>query len=313
MISERIAELKQQLAGGVSPAMATPLVPETYTVNPAGVLPLADFLIDAGVKGLFVGGTTGEGTQLDADQRQALHEAAVAAAAGRVPVLLHVGAQRTDVAVALARHAATLQPAAIVAMTPTFYTLSDDALARYYHTIAEAAPDIPLFLYDIPQFAVNGIGPALLARLARELPSLAGMKTSRVDIQFVRQLIDAMPRDRILLAGNESAALGSLALGADGLISGLSTAIPEPFVALTRAAAAGRLAEARDWQRCINQLLALLAGARLGGIKAILNQRDIEVGPPTPLLDATDALLWPQAADILGKNKNPQISQITQI
>ncbi len=299
-VTERIAALKATLAGGVAPAMATPLLPGSHTVNTAVVAPLVEFLLARGVKGLFVGGTTGEGTQLDDDQRRALHEAAVAAAAGRVPVLLHVGAQRTDAAVALARHAATLRPAALVAMTPTFYGVSDDALARYFHAIAGAAPDTPLFVYDIPQFAVNGIGPALLARLAGELPSLAGLKTSRVDIQIVRQLIDALPRDRVLLAGNESAALASLALGADGLISGLSTAIPEPFVALTRAAAAGQLDEAREWQRCINRLLAALGGARIGGIKAILVQRGIPVGPPVPMLDSTDAPLWSRAAEILG-------------
>lgn len=299
MTIEPITTLKQTLRGGVAPAMATPLVPGTHTVNTAVVPQLIDFLLGHGVKGLFVGGTTGEGTQLDDDQRRALHEAAVAAAAGRAPVLLHVGAQRTETAVALARHAATLRPAALVAMTPTFYSMSDDALARYFHAVADAAPDIPLFLYDIPQFAVNGIGPALLARLAAEMPALAGLKTSRVDIQIVRQLIDALPADRILLAGNESAALASLALGADGLISGLSTAIPEPFVALTRAAAAGQLDEARGWQRCINRLLAVLGGARIGGIKAILNQRGIPVGPPVPTLDASDAPLWPRAAEIL--------------
>ncbi len=299
MTLDSIPTLKQTLRGGVAPAMATPLVPDTHTVNTAVVPQLVNFLLDKGVKGLFIGGTTGEGTQLDDDQRRALHEAAVAAAAGRAPVLLHVGAQRTEAAVALARHAVTLRPAAIVAMTPTFYGMSDDALARYYHAIADAAPDTPLFLYDIPQFAVNGIGPALLARLAAELPSLAGLKTSRVDIQIVRQLIDALPPDRILLAGNESAALASLALGADGLISGLSTAIPEPFVALTQAVAAGQLDEARAWQRVINRLLAVLGGARIGGIKAILNQRGIPVGPPVPTLDASDAPLWPRAAEVL--------------
>ena len=299
-VTARIGALKAALAGGVAPAMATPLLAGTHTVNTAVVGPLVEFLLARGVKGLFVGGTTGEGTQLDDDQRRALHEAAVSAAAGRVPTLLHVGAQRTEAAVALARHAAGLRPAALVAMTPTFYGLSDDALARYFHAIADAAPDLPLFLYDIPQFAVNGIGPALLARLAGEMPSLAGLKTSRVDIQIVRQLIDALPRDRIVLAGNESAALASLALGADGLISGLSTAIPEPFVALTRAAAAGQLDEARDWQRTINRLLGVLGGARIGGIKAILVQRGIPVGPPVPVLDATDAPLWPRAAEILG-------------
>jgi len=299
-VTARIAALKASLAGGVAPAMATPLLPGSHTVNTAVVAPLVEFLLARGVKGLFVGGTTGEGTQLDDDQRRALHEAAVAAAGGRAPVLLHVGAQRTEAAVALARHAAALRPAALVAMTPTFYGVSDDALARYFHAIAAAAPDVPLFLYDIPQFAVNGIGPALLARLAGEMPSLAGLKTSRVDIQIVRQLIDALPRERILLAGNESAALASLALGADGLISGLSTAIPEPFVALTRAAAAGQLDEAREWQRCINRLLGVLGGARIGGIKAILVQRGIPVGPPVPVLDSTDAPLWTRAAEILG-------------
>lgn len=299
-IANQITTLKTKLRDGVSPAMATPLVPGTHTVNLAVVPKVVDFLIDRGVKGLFVGGTTGEGTQLDDDQRRALHEAAYTAAGGRVPVLLHVGAQRTKAAVALARHAAGIQPEAIVAMTPTFYGMSDVALARYFHAIASAAPDTPLFLYDIPQFAVNGIGPALLGTLAGEIPSLAGLKTSRVDIQMVRQLIDALPRDRILLAGNESAALGSLALGADGLISGLSTAIPEPFVAMTKAFAAGDIDAAREWQRCINRLLGVLAGVRVGGIKAILNQRGIAVGPPVPTLDATDEPLWQRAADILG-------------
>ncbi len=297
---DKIATLKSKLRDGVSPAMATPLIPGTYTVNLDVVPQLVDFLAGKGVKGLFVGGTTGEGTQLDLDQREALHETAALAAGGRVAVLLHVGAQRTEDAVRLAGHAARLRPDAIVAMTPTFYGMSDGALARYFQAIATAAPDIPLFLYDIPQFAVNGIGPSLLATLARDLPLLAGLKSSRVDLQVIRQLIDALPRDRILLAGNESAALGSLALGADGLISGLSTAIPEPFVALTRAFAAGQIDEARAWQRCINRLLGVLGGARVGGIKAILTQRGIAVGPPIPLLDTTDEPLWTRAAEILG-------------
>ncbi len=298
-IANRIAKLKAQVRNGVSPAMATPLVPGTHTVRLEGVAPLVDFLVGKGVKGLFIGGTTGEGILLDDGQRRALHEAAAAAATGRAAVLLHVGAQRVGTAVALTRHAAGLRPDAIVAMTPTFYGMSDTALARYFHAIAEAAPDIPLFVYDIPQFAVNGVGPGLLATLARDIPSLAGLKSSRVDVQMVRQLIDALPPEKILLAGNESAALGSLALGADGLISGLSTAIPEPFVAMTRAFGEGDIDSARAWQRRINQLLSALGSARVGGIKAILNQRGIDVGPPVPELDATDEPIWERAAAVL--------------
>jgi dihydrodipicolinate synthase/N-acetylneuraminate lyase len=304
VIQDQIAELKTQLRGGVTPAMATPLNPGTHSVNTTAVGQLVDFLIGKSVSGLFIGGTTGEGTQLGPDQRLALHEAAVAAAGKRVPVLIHVGAQRTETAVELAAAAQAAQPrpAAIVAMTPAFYGMHDDALARYYTAIAAAAPDLPLFLYDIPQFAVNGISSSLLGRLAGELPSLAGMKSSRVDVQMVRQLIDAMPDGRILLAGNESAALGMLALGADGLISGLSTAIPEPFVALSRAYTAGDMAGAQRAQRIVNRLLALLpAGARLGGIKAIIEQRGIPAGPPVPTLPGWEEPIWPQAEAILSK------------
>ena len=71
MTIEPITTLKQTLRGGVAPAMATPLVPGTHTVNTAVVPQLMDFLLGHGVKGLFVGGTTGEGTQLDDDQRRA--------------------------------------------------------------------------------------------------------------------------------------------------------------------------------------------------------------------------------------------------
>lgn len=300
MIKDTIASLKSTLRDGVSPAMATPLVPGTYQVNLAVVPSLVDFLIDAGVKSVFVGGTTGEGVLLDDEQRRLLHEATVQAARGRVPVLVHVGTQRTENAIALADHSRQIGAAAVVAVTPYFYGLSDDALARHFGAIAAAVPDVPFFLYDIPQFAANGISPALLARLAREIPSLAGMKTSRVDVQVVRQLADAMPPELILLAGNESAALGLLALGADGLISGLSTAVPEPFVALTRAYAAGDKAAGRRWQLAVNQMLAVLpATARLGGIKRVLMERGIEVGPPVPTLQATDDALWPRMKAIL--------------
>jgi dihydrodipicolinate synthase/N-acetylneuraminate lyase len=292
-VSEAIAQLKTALGGGVSPAMATPLVAGTYDVDLTVVPALVDFLIDAGVSGLFVGGTTGEGILLDDDQRHALHAAGIAAANGRVPVLVHAGTQRTETAAALTRRAAEIGADAVVCVTPWFYGVSDDALLRHFDAVAAAAPDTPFFVYDIPQFAVNAISPALLRRLAAEIGSFAGVKSSRVDVQIVRQLVDALPPDKILLAGNESAALGLLALGSDGLISGLSTAVPEPFVALTRAFAAGDMAAAQRQQRVINALLALLpSGARLGGIKRVLEERGIPVGPPTPVLALSEAALW---------------------
>jgi Tfp pilus assembly PilM family ATPase len=99
LMKTKVLDLRKKLANGVSPAMATPLEHDSYRVNTAVIPQLVDFLLDKGVKGLFVGGTTGEGVMLDAGERKKLHEATVATVNGRAPVLLHIGAQHTDLAV----------------------------------------------------------------------------------------------------------------------------------------------------------------------------------------------------------------------
>ncbi|MBE2202238.1 MAG: dihydrodipicolinate synthase family protein [Anaerolinea sp.] len=302
-MKEKLMAFKQALSGGVTPAMATPLQADGYTVNTAVVPHLVDFLLARGVKGLFVGGTTGEGILLDVAERLRLHEAAMLAVNGRAPLLLHVGANRTDTAVALAQHAAALGVDAIAAVTPIFYAMSDDALADYYHAIAAAAPNLPLLLYDIPHMAVNGISPTLFTRLSAELPSLAGIKTSQGNAQLIRPLIEATNAQQLALIGNEQIALGALAMGGHGLISGLSTAVPEPFVALTAAVAAGDLIAAQQAHRLINQLLQLLpGGARLGAIKAILQERGIAVGAVVPPRPMPQGPIWAKMEPLLASS-----------
>jgi dihydrodipicolinate synthase/N-acetylneuraminate lyase len=130
---------------------------------------------------------------------------------------------------------------------------------------------------------VNGVSTRLLARLVDQVPTMVGIKCSRPDAQVIREMVDVLPPEMVLLAGNERIALGSLALGAAGLISGLATAIPEPFVALTEALKRGDLASARAAQRTVNRLLDQLPpGQRIGAVKAILAQRGIAAGPPVP-------------------------------
>jgi dihydrodipicolinate synthase/N-acetylneuraminate lyase len=298
MTKDRTAQLINRIEDGVTPAMATPLLDDGCSVNLPAVDNLVDFLISAGVKGLFVGGTTGEGILLEQKQRQLLHERAMAAIAGRVPALIHVGANTTAEGVALASHAQDIQADAIVAVSPTFYPMHDNAQAAYFRALAAAAPHTPLLAYDIPHMAVNGISPALLTDLATNMPTFAGIKTSNQDAQAIRRLLDIAPPDTIVLAGNERIALGSLSMGAAGLISGLSTAVPEPFVHLTQAFFEGDIAQAQALQRRINAMLDLIpAGARIGAIKSLLHQRGISAGPPVPPRPALAVEEWPAWPD----------------
>jgi len=309
-VESKVSILKSKLMHGVTPALATPLESDGYTVNTAVIPQLVEFLIEAGVSGLFVGGTTGEGILLDVPQRKRLHEAATKAAndshafagTGRLPVILHIGGNRIDTAVTLAKHAAELKVDAIAAVTPYYYGVPVEGLISYYRAIAAAAPDLPLLLYDIPHMAINGITAVSMQTLIQEVPTISGIKTSRRNVDSVRQIIDAAPESFIVLAGAESAALGTLALGADGLISGLSTAVPEPFVALTKAVAEGNLAAARRHQQKINQILACLpAGKRIGAIKVILAERGIEMGTAVPPRPMPNAGIWPAMQAILKK------------
>jgi dihydrodipicolinate synthase/N-acetylneuraminate lyase len=297
---KKIEILKSRIRGGVIPAMATPTDPDTYGYSSQVLSELVDFLLAAGVKGLFIGGTTGEGILMSSEHRRSLHQQAITALSGRVPALIHVGSGTTAGSISLASHAADAGADAIVAVTPYFYPIHDDALFKHFSAIAAAAPATPLFVYDIPHMAVNGISPKLIGRLSENIPSFAGLKSSNADTQKVRRLIDAIPEDKIFLVGNEAVALGNIALGADGMISGLSTAVPEPFVTMVSAFFDGNMDMARLQQRKINQILALIpAGARIGALKMLLQQRGIAVGPPIlPLPEAPEN--WPGWRQISG-------------
>jgi dihydrodipicolinate synthase/N-acetylneuraminate lyase len=280
---DKVKALKDTIRMGVLPAMATPLHTDGVRVDIDRLKPLIDFLIGAGVKGLFVGGTTGEGIILAEEERIKLHESAMEAISGRVPALLHVGANSSAKSVRLARHAQQIGADGIVAVTPYFYPIHDRALLTHFQTVASAAPDTPLFVYDIPHMAINGISPDLFRDLFDGLPLFAGLKSSRPDAQAIRRLVDAAPEDTIVLAGNERIALGSLALGVDGLISGLATAVPEPFVSLVDAFYRGDIDGTRRLQKKINLILDIIPpSTRIGSLKTILAQRGLPIGPASP-------------------------------
>ena len=282
-VSELRSKILLGARPGIIPAMATPLESDGYGINFDALAGLAEFLIGAGVRGLFVGGTTGEGILLTENKRIRMHEHVSETVGGRVAFIVHVGANTTAASVSLAKHAESIGADAIAAVTPYYYQIHDGALLDYYRALADAAPSTPLLAYDIPHLAVNSVGPELVQALSREVPTYAGIKSSQSDAQIVRQLIDASGPTEIVLTGNERVALGALALGGDGLITGLATAVPEPFVALTAAFAKGDMAEAQRQQSMINQILDLFpAGARIGAIKDILTRRGIPAGPPVP-------------------------------
>ncbi len=301
MNNEQITDLKNRLSYGISPALATPL--SGYEVKTDVAVDLATWLIEKGSKGLFIGGTTGEGITLDHDQRKRLHAAAIPACkqAGGV-AMVHAGTNTLRDTLDLTTHAAE-NGADIVSILPGyFYGLADDAIFDYVAAVASAIPETGLMFYDIPHMAINGASPALTKRMCSEIPNFVGIKCSQGNAANVASLIEALDGVRFILTGNEKLASGLQMLGAAGMITGLSTAIPEPFIDLGAAIKAGDVAAAQKAQRQINRILALTPdGKRIAFIKKIATERGFPVGDPLPPRPSTDQTFWARAQLILGQ------------
>lgn len=260
---------------GVVVPLVTPFSDEAAAqVDYRALAELCEYLIAAGVHGLYPGGTTGENALLTTAERKAIAETVVRAARGRVPVFVHVGAAGTIETVELARHARDIGADGVGAITPYYYAYTGDDLRRHYVAAAAAAVPLPFYLYNLPAFARNEITPALADALWREVPTIVGIKDSSGNLEALRAF-RRIPQFSVL-SGSDGMNLEALALGCEGMVSGNANAEPAPFVALWNAWQSGDTVSANTAQRAIDGTRnALGGGARLADFKAVLVARGI--------------------------------------
>lgn len=275
---------------GLLAAMITPCTPRGG-LDPEATRRHVDRLVSAGVDGLFIGGTNGEAPLLTHRERSRLAELVVAAAAGRVPVIVQTGAASTREAVALSRHARRIGADAVAVVTPWYYRLGDEALVRHYLRVAAAVPDLPVFLYNIPQNTGNPLSVEAILRIAERAPNVAGVKDSTGDLARIVELLGVAAGRLSVFVGSDALVLPALDAGAHGSVSGNANVFPELFVALFAAHRAGDRAGARRADELIQQVRRILRDGDLALFKAILARRGHAVGrvrPPLPEVTDSD-------------------------
>jgi 4-hydroxy-tetrahydrodipicolinate synthase len=240
------------------------------------------WLADAGLDGVFVAGTTGEGVLLEEDEVAALVERALGHGVG---VIAQVGRPSTAATARLARRAIGLGADGVAAYVPWFYPAGDAEARTHFHGLLEAAGDTPAYLYNIPRRTVNDLTPELAAELARA--GFAGMKDSTGDFKRHEAYLDALDGTAFdLYVGSEPLVLRAFRRGSAGAITGLASARPELFVALRDALAAGDDATAEHLQAEIAGAKAEIGseGSTVAGVKrrvaAALADRGVTY-PPT--------------------------------
>jgi 4-hydroxy-tetrahydrodipicolinate synthase len=265
-----------KLSGVIVPVL-TPF-DATGALDVSRVRPLVDYLIDAGVHGLFPAGTTGEGPLLTVDERYALAEAVVRATDGRVPVLIHTGAITTDEAVALSRHAAEIGADGIALLPPYYYRYTEEALVQHFRTVAAAVPALPVYLYNFPARTGNPLTPALVDRLVAECENIVGIKDSSGELDLLHHCARAHGARFNTAVGSDRLVQKAVQSGVDACISGNANVAPELVVSVYNAAAAGS-EDAADLQAQLHRVCDVMAdGGDLSLYKGVLARRGLALG-----------------------------------
>lgn len=271
---------------GVIVPLVTPFDTQNR-VDHGALRQVVDFVIGKGVHAVMVSGSTGEGPLLSVEERKQVLESVVAQTNGRVPVIAHTGCIDTGSTVELSQHARDVGADLVSAIVPFFFNFSDEQLYRHFLTMAESVPETPVLLYAFPGNAKNDISPALMGRLLKAAPNIAGIKSSNDDMNRFQEYVQVGKEHRgdgfLGCFGVDELMLGGLVFGSKAQISGNSNSFPEPFVQLYEAFVAGDLPRAQQLQQVVNSVISLHQGGRTTAFfKATLGLRGVPAGRVRP-------------------------------
>ncbi|MBX7209290.1 MAG: dihydrodipicolinate synthase family protein [Verrucomicrobiaceae bacterium] len=229
---------------GIVPPLVTPLS-DRDTLDVAGLERLVERLINGGVSGLFIIGTTGEGPSLSYRLRRELIDHTCKFAKGRVPVLVGITDTAFVESVNIAKHAADAGADALVAAPPYYLPEGQPELLEYIHHLLPELP-LPFYLYNMPSLTKVSFEVDTVHALLDD-PRIHGIKDSSGNMTYFhrlcRQLVDRP--DWTVLMGPEELLLDAVLAGGHGGVNGGANLFPQLYVALHRAAQSGDMARAR--------------------------------------------------------------------
>ena len=193
---------------------------------------LVDFHIGAGVQGLFVLGSTGQGPAMSTEERKIAAAIALDQAKSRVPVIIHVGTADAQSTVELAEHAAAHKADAVAIVPPYYYSdHTEFEIIAHYQAVAKAVP-LPIFIYENPKYSGISIPPGLAVRMKERVPTLKGIKVAYGQgalLEYVRLMPDVA-----VFTGNADL-FGLVPFGLAGMINPPTSFVPELCVELFKA------------------------------------------------------------------------------
>ncbi|KFL32710.1 N-acetylneuraminate lyase [Devosia riboflavina] len=259
---------------GVLPALVTPF-DENENFDEGRMRAVVDFLINRGVDGLYVTGSTGEAFMMSPEERKRALEVVTDEVKGRVPVIAHIGAISTNLSIDLAKHAEKVGADALSSVPPFYWGFSQDQIVSYYTDIT-ASTGLPMCAYNVPLAGLFGFD--LIKKLA-DIPGVEGIKYTATTHHEIMRIKAEIGTDFIIYSGADEMAMSGLAFGADGIIGSFYNSIPEVYLALNAAVAAGDMEKAKALQEVGNAVIFFtLARNPIAAIKRAMAWQGADAG-----------------------------------
>lgn len=232
---------------------------------------LVNHLIDGKVEYLVVLGTTGESVTLSKDEKNAVVNAVIDAAEGRVPIVLGVGGNSTQSVLNSISEQNFEGIDAILSVSPYYNKPPQRGIYEHYKMIAGASP-VPVILYNVPGRTSSNITAETTLKLAHDFDNIIAVKEASGNLEQCMEIIKNKPKNFLVISGDDTLTLPIVASGGDGVISVTANSFPEDFSEMVRKAMKGKMKDARELHYKLLDIMKWhFVDGNPGGVKASLN------------------------------------------
>ena len=241
---------------GCATALVTPFIADG-AIDEDRMRALVDRQITGGVRLLVPCGTTGESATMTEAEDQRVIALTIEVARGRAHVIAGAGSNSTAAAIEYSQRARDAGADAVLQVAPWYNKPMQEGLYAHFRAIAEAIPETPVMLYNVPGRTSSNIAAQTTLRLARDCENIVAVKEASGDLAQIMGILRERPANFSVLSGDDAVTLPLIALGADGIVSVASNEIPDLMSRMTELALAGKWDEARALHYRILPLLEI--------------------------------------------------------
>lgn len=274
---------------GCATALVTPFKGDG-SVDEDRMRALVDRQINGGVRLLVPCGTTGESATMTEDEDARVIGLTIEVARGRAKVIAGAGSNSTSSAVEYSRSAHDLGADAVLQVAPWYNKPTQEGLYAHFRAIAEAIPEMPIMVYNVPGRTSSNIAAQTTLRLAKDCENIVAIKEASGNLSQIMEILRERPANFCVFSGDDAVTLPLISLGAEGIVSVASNEVPDLMSRMTELALEGRWDDARELHYRLLPLMEInFVESSPGPVKAAMAMMGLlEENFRLPLVPITD-------------------------